>query len=64
MSALSNNKIHGLVGHDKDYWGRTGNKELETFANISAIDTLNLPEKAEMKGMFKELYDVYEEIIK
>lgn len=64
VSALSNNKIHGLVGHDKDYWGRTGNKELETFANISAIDTLNLPEKAEMKGMFKELYDVYEEIIK
>lgn len=64
VSALSNNKIHGLVGHDKDYWGRTGNKELETFANISAIDTLNLPEKAELKGMFKELYDVYEEIVK
>ena len=64
VSALSNNKIHGIVGHDEDYWERPGNKELETFANISVIDILDLPEREELKRMFRELYDAYEEIVK
>ena len=64
VSALSNNKIHGIVGHGEDYWERPGNKELETFANISVIDILDLPEREELKRMFRELYDAYEEIVK
>lgn len=29
VSALSNNKIHGIVGHDEDYWKNQGIKNLK-----------------------------------
>ena len=60
VSALTDGEIAGLVGHGKEYWSIPGFKELELFANISAGDVLDLPEKEE----FKELFEAYEEMVK
>lgn len=64
ISALTDGEIAGLVGHSKEYWSVPGFKELELFANISAGDVLDLPEKEEFNGLFKELFEAYEEMVK
>lgn len=64
VSALTDGEIAGLVGHGKEYWSIPGFKELELFANISAGDVLDLPEKEEFKSLFKELFEAYEEMVK
>jgi len=64
VSALTDGEIAGLIGHSKEYWSVPGFKELELFANISAGDVLDSPEKEEFIGIFKELFEAYEEMVK
>ena len=64
VSALTDGEIVGLVGHSKECWSVPGFKKLELFANISAGDVLDLPEKEELKGLFKELFEAYKEMVK
>lgn len=64
VSALTDSEVSGMVGHSKEYWSKPGCKALELFANISAADALGLPEKMELKGILKELFEAYKEMVK
>ena len=50
--------------HDKKYWLQ--NKVytyLEIFADMSSIDVLNYESREEFKGLLKEIYEAYRELI-
>lgn len=51
------------VGHKESYWKDNKNVCKEIFANLSAITVLNSESKAEFKGLLKEIYEVYKELI-
>ena len=51
------------VGHKEGYWKDNENVCKEIFANLSAITVLNSESKAEFKGLLKEIYEVYKELI-
>ena len=52
------------VGHKESYWKDNENVCKEIFANLSTIIVLNNKSKAEFKGLLKEMYEVYKELIK
>lgn len=62
-SALTEGEVSGMVGHNKEYWQIHNRKALEIFANMSAIDILELPEGCELSGMLKELFEAYQETV-
>lgn len=64
ISALTDGEIAGMVGHSEAYWAEPGLKAMELFANISAVDVLDLPEKEELEGVLIELLKAYEEMVK
>ena len=64
VSALTNGEIAGMVGHSEAYWLEPGLKAMELFANISAADILELPEKEDLRGLLKELFKAYEEVVR
>ena len=64
VSALTNGEIAGMVGHSEAYWSEPGLKAMELFANISAADILELPEKEDLRGLLKELFKAYEEVVR
>lgn len=39
-------------------------RAIELFAGISAADILELPEKEELRGLLKELFKAYEEMVR
>jgi len=51
------------VGHKESYWKDNENVCKEIFANLSTIIVLNNKSKAEFKGLLKEIYEVYKELI-
>lgn len=63
VSALSNAKISGMVGHSERYWSNPKLKAVEIFANLNTIETLNLLEKKELNSIFDELFKAYKEIV-
>lgn len=65
FSALSKGNMNDILNgtHEKDYWERNGNIYKEIFANLSAIDMLNYESKAECKGILKEIYEAYKELV-
>jgi hypothetical protein len=64
VSALSKNSIVGLAGHKADYWEKPDRVPMEIFADISAIDVLELPGKDELNTVFNDLRDAYKGVVK
>lgn len=64
ISALTNGEMAGMVGHSEAYWSEIWLKAMELFADISAADILELPEKEELRGLLKELFKAYEEMVR
>lgn len=56
ISAITKNEIETPTGHRDEYWERPGNVAKEIFANMSAIDVLDSPTKAEFDGLLKDIY--------
>ena len=56
-----NNILNGK--HEKGYWKKVENVYKEIFANLSAIDVLNCESKLECKGILKEIYIAYKELV-
>ncbi len=63
ISAISKNEIESPTGHSTEYWERPGNIAKEIFANMSAIDALDSPAKAEFGGLLKDIYEAYREVV-
>ena len=67
ISALSQGDMNDylIAGHSREYWQQNSrNVSLKVFANIASIDTLGSASKSELITVFKELFSVYEELIK
>lgn len=53
------------IAHEEEYWNENDTfVYLETFANITSIDILELDSKIEFEGMLKELFEAYKEVAK
>lgn len=66
ISALSNGEMNDAlyVVHEQEYWeADTSHVPTEIFANMVSIDLLGNKSRAEFKGILKELYEAYKEII-
>ncbi len=66
ISALSNGEMNDAlyVVHEQEYWeADTSHVPTEIFSNMVSIDLLGNKSRAEFKGILKELYEAYKEII-
>ncbi len=65
FSALSRGDMNNILNgkHEKGYWKKVENVYKEIFANLSAIDVLNCESKLECKGILKEIYIAYKELV-
>lgn len=60
MSAVSEGAITLPVGHDPDYWKKTGKKQKEIFANLFTLECFRDTDGLEfVKNELPDIYDIY-----
>ncbi|MDD3137699.1 MAG: minor capsid protein [Lachnospiraceae bacterium] len=64
ISALSENKYHGIAEHNKAYWLEDKiNTPMEIFANMVYIKTMKTETSAEVNSFLKELFEAMEDAV-
>ena len=61
LSALCEDDIEFRMYHEKEYWNRAGNKEMEIFANLFSLECFRDEEKLKfLRKYFPEVVQAYD----